>query len=1581
MAALTFRKLRKSRYTTSRRSTRRLAVEPLEDRRLLSLLGISLQAPTITYDTTGTVKYNALNHVFQFAKTHALLFSIPDTPDSSDNVYDYPDNNVDVAFQVDSNGNPIVTPNEQDLTVDGTVVTSTGKIYNSPLLTGTITQFGYVVSGDNQAEYDFRFTVTGGSLASDYFSQSDIGVTTVSSFSTFTGSFNTDFSGSADGNIGAIPQIPPPSVTPELTTTPSQTNVTLGTTPVTMTDTADLSGGNNPTGSITFTLYYNGGSTPVDTETVTVNGNGTYSTPAGYTPPTTGGVIGTYQWDASYNTGDSNNVSVSDNNDPSEQVTVSAASPTITTTPSPTTVTLTSTAPAALTDTADLEGGYYPTGTITFTLTYNSAVVYTDHVTVNGDNTYTTAQGDHAGGYTLPTTGTVVGAYQWAAVYSGDTNNGTAQDQGGTAEQVTVSAASPTITTTPSPTTVTLTSTAPAALTDTADLEGGYYPTGTITFTLTYNSAVVYTDHVTVNGDNTYTTAQGDHAGGYTLPTTGTVVGAYQWAAVYSGDTNNGTAQDQGGTAEQVTVSAASPTITTTPSPTTVTLTSTAPAALTDTADLEGGYYPTGTITFTLMYNSAVVYTDHVTVNGDNTYTTAQGDHAGGYTLPTTGTVVGAYQWAAVYSGDTNNGTAQDQGGTAEQVTVSAASPTITTTPSPTTVTLTSTAPAALTDTADLEGGYYPTGTITFTLTYNSAVVYTDHVTVNGDNTYTTAQGDHAGGYTLPTTGTVVGAYQWAAVYSGDTNNGTAQDQGGTAEQVTVSPASPTIITTASSAVTLCTTAATLSDSATVSGGYSPTGTVTFNLYANSAGTGTPLFTDTEPLSGGGATSASYTATGTGTDYWVATYNGDNNNVSVSSGLAAEQVTVGPATPLINTTVSASSVVVGGPISDSATVSGGYSPTGTVTFNLYANSAGTGTPLFTDTEPLSGGGATSASYTATGTGTDYWVATYNGDNNNVSVSSGLAAEQVTVGPATPLINTTVSASSVVVGGPISDSATVSGGYSPTGTVTFNLYANSAGTGTPLFTDTEPLSGGTATSASYTATATATDYWVATYNGNSNNASVGSGAALEPVVVGPASPKIVTTASSAVTLPAGPPGTVTLSDSAVLSGGYLPDGLTSSIAFTLKLGATTVYSTSDTLTGNGTYTASYTLPTTGKVAGTYTWSVSYVGDGNNKAAADQGGTAEQTVVSPASPTITTTPGVVCAAGNGQFATIGFWHNCNGQALINGFNGSCSSKTLGNWLSGTYPHLFGASNPYTGCSLAGLTNAQVASVYENLWTPSGLPKNSYVQAFAVALGLYSTGGLGAYNVGSNGTAFGCANSTTLAVTQILQCVDSNFAPASGLFYGGDQTNTSCANSVLNGINSSGENPGNCTVVCSGTKLVDSATLAGGYHETGTLTFTLESPSNSVVDTETVTVNGNGTYSTPNGYLPSATGTYHWQVVYSGDGNNNAVTSPYTRGAVESRRGQPYDDQHDAQPDLCCAGHDVSDPQGHRGPGRGLHSQRVDYLHAAVAHRRDGGHGDGIGQRQRQLHHAGLYAAEHRHGDGDLPVERHIQWRCQQ
>ena len=120
-----------------------------------------------------------------------------------------------------------------------------------------------------------------------------------------------------------------------IVTTPSATSITLGTSPVTLNDTAVLSGGYNETGTITFTLYL--GSTLEDTVPVSVSGNGTYTTPTSFSLPTAVTVTGTYQWDATYS-GDANNKTFSESNATAEQVIVSKASPTITTTPNTTVV-------------------------------------------------------------------------------------------------------------------------------------------------------------------------------------------------------------------------------------------------------------------------------------------------------------------------------------------------------------------------------------------------------------------------------------------------------------------------------------------------------------------------------------------------------------------------------------------------------------------------------------------------------------------------------------------------------------------------------------------------------------------------------------------------------------------------------------------------------------------------------------------------------------------------------------------------------------------------------------------------------------------------------------------------------------------------------------------------------------------------------------------------------------------------------------------------------------------------------------------------------------------------------------------
>ena len=216
---------------------------------------------------------------------------------------------------------------------------------------------------------------------------------------------------------------------------------------------------------------------------------------------------------------------------------------------------------------------------------------------------------------------------------------------------------------------------------------------------------------------------------------------------------------------------------------------------------------------------------------------------------------------------------------------------------------------------------------------------------------------------------------------------------------------------------------------------------------------------------------------------------------------------------------------------------------------------------------------------------------------------------------------------------IADQATVSG-FNPTGMVTFELFDNSTGTGTPLFTATENLVNGVATSAGFTPAATGTDYWVATYSGDANNTSVTSADAAEPVTISAANPTLSTTPSTtAVSLGLNP---VTLKDTADLASGYSPTG---TITFTLfeNGGTTPVDTETATVTGNGTYTTpqGYTLPSNSTAIGTYQWDATYSGDTNNNVVNDTNNSNEQVTVSPGTPTVTAVASNVNASASESF----------------------------------------------------------------------------------------------------------------------------------------------------------------------------------------------------------------------------------------------------------------------------------------------------------------------------------------------------------
>src|SRR5262249_48272706 len=171
-----------------------------------------------------------------------------------------------------------------------------------------------------------------------------------------------------------------------------------------------------------------------------------------------------------------------------------------------------------------------------------------------------------------------------------------------------------------------------------------------------------------------------------------------------------------------------------------------------------------------------------------------------------------------------------------------------------------------------------------------------------------------------------------------------------------------------------------------------------------------------------------------------------------------------------------------------------------------------------------------------------------------------------------------------------------------------------------FTQTDPVSGNGAYTASTTlpttGTVAGTYTWTALYEGDANNTATADQDGDGDVTgATKASQSLVKIDSPNVTQPTGPPGMVTLSDLAFLSGGQSPTG---TIVFTLSGPGGFSFSQTDTVSGNGTYTASTMLPTAGMVAGTYTWTAQYGGDANNNSTNDQGGIAAQTVVAPPTP---------------------------------------------------------------------------------------------------------------------------------------------------------------------------------------------------------------------------------------------------------------------------------------------------------------------------------------------------------------------------
>lgn len=342
---------------------------------------------------------------------------------------------------------------------------------------------------------------------------------------------------------------------------------------------------------------------------------------------------------------------------------------------------------------------------------------------------------------------------------------------------------------------------------------------------------------------------------------------------------------------------------------------------------------------------------------------------------------------------------------------------------------------------------------VTVGMPYSQDVtVYSDALGCNAENFFVTAPGltmaDRSSGNTcrFSVNGTPTAAGTFVASFEFMTSGGHHPPDADVGPRVdwvlgyvfTVDKASPAVAVLPSSSSVAYTNSLTLT--ATLSGGYSPAGTVTFYDNGTSIGTATVF---------GTTASLTVSTLSVGSHAITATYNGDSNNNTATDATA---VTVTQTTPVIAVNASSTPTSNGLSVAVVATVTGAGSPTGTVTFYEGSTQLGTAT--------LSGATALLmlSSYPQ---GSHTFTAIYSGDTNNMSVRS--AAATMSIVKAATTLSVSSSTTSPAAAQSVTLTATLSGAISPTGIVTFKdggtVLGTAAISGTTAVFTTPPLAMG------------------------------------------------------------------------------------------------------------------------------------------------------------------------------------------------------------------------------------------------------------------------------------------------------------------------------------------------------------------------------------------------------------------------------------------------------------------------------------------------------------------------------------------
>ncbi|HEX3152800.1 MAG TPA: invasin domain 3-containing protein [Gemmataceae bacterium] len=431
-----------------------------------------------------------------------------------------------------------------------------------------------------------------------------------------------------------------------------------------------------------------------------------------------------------------------------------------------------------------------------------------------------------------------------------------------------------------------------------------------------------------------------------------------------------------------------------------------------------------------------------------------------------------------------------------------------------------------------------------------------------GQGTFGTVT-DHANGtYSAIFTGTTAGTNTIKATINGKTLTTTAPTitivGPADATKSTVSASPSSLIVGGTSTITL--TAKDANGNSLTTGGATV-------LFALGAGTGTGTF-GTVTDHANGTYTATFTATGVGTNSVTATFNG--SAVTSSPSIIITAPTADPTKSTV--AIAPASVATGGTSTVTLTAkdaNGNPITTGGATV-LFSLGSGTGSGTF-GTVTDHANGTYTATFTATTAGTNTIKATLNSANVTTT------APTVTVVGPPDLTTSTVSASptSLLVGGTTAVKLTMkdtAGNQEPTGGGTV-LFSLGAGTATGTFGTVTDNGDGTY-SATFNATGAGTNTIKATFNGS----SVTSTAPTITVTVPTADPTKSTVAIAPATLSINGTSTVTLTAKDASGNPITTGGAT--VLFSMGIGAG--QGTFGTVTdhNDGTYTATFTATTAG-----------------------------------------------------------------------------------------------------------------------------------------------------------------------------------------------------------------------------------------------------------------------------------------------------------------------------------------------------------------------------------------------------------------